>query len=621
MPIVMARNWWGVVYGSVCFVVLALAACRGGSSSVKAEDATVTAPNAVVDEAGRFLDAGAQVYRTNCQTCHGPTGKGDGPNNKVHNRPKVFASLDLNAIRTAIRDGVDDTRMIPFGDKLSRDEVLQVAMYVAYLARENIAPDREDRAKITKSGELAASISYPLQQFHPKEIVIPASIDELKPVVTKAFTEGRKIRVMGSRHSYNTAIVSSDLLISLKSFKNIELDPSGTVVRVGAGVTVAELQKFLVTKDKQIWGPPYEENVTVVGAFTTGSHGAHGTFGALYQSVTKLTVMTTAGEVVEIQDPAQLSAFRVSLGTLGIILDATLLVHDGTPMKQTVSCMDIEHLAQTHATYTKAFSYQIQLHTSVDIGCVVLMEPVAKVGTAESSLHESELGRWIEAGADFWTDTAERHPEAFLQLSERLKLRELHQRLRATFFIHKQEESPFKQPAVSPWLDGVDTLGGWQEDILEIELIIPEAHFATALRRLRDLGLGGEKQILPNMETRYIGQAKNAKAFLGQNTSGGIYYVSLETFVPYKEATEALIRYSNVVTKDIPASVHLGKGQFFARPPLDIIPAADLEAFLEMRKRFDPKNQLINQYVSDLFCKTAARQASKSPNWDFCNQP
>jgi mono/diheme cytochrome c family protein len=84
--------------------------------------------------------AGKQLYGKNCQRCHGPQGKGDGPDADPDNQE----DMDLTLARRAARnpDGVvfykawngrSKPKMPAFKDTLTKDQVWQIVTYVQTL--------------------------------------------------------------------------------------------------------------------------------------------------------------------------------------------------------------------------------------------------------------------------------------------------------------------------------------------------------------------------------------------------------------------------------------------------------------------------------------------------------
>ena len=86
------------------------------------------------------IAAGKQLYGKNCQRCHGPQAKGDGPDADPDNQQ----DMDLTVARRAARntDGVvfykvwngrSKPKMPAFKDELTKDQVWQIVSYVQTL--------------------------------------------------------------------------------------------------------------------------------------------------------------------------------------------------------------------------------------------------------------------------------------------------------------------------------------------------------------------------------------------------------------------------------------------------------------------------------------------------------
>ena len=86
------------------------------------------------------IAAGKQLFSKNCQRCHGPQGKGDGPDADPDNQQ----DMDLTVARRAARntDGVvfykvwngrSKPKMPTFKDTLTKDQVWQIVSYVQTL--------------------------------------------------------------------------------------------------------------------------------------------------------------------------------------------------------------------------------------------------------------------------------------------------------------------------------------------------------------------------------------------------------------------------------------------------------------------------------------------------------
>jgi mono/diheme cytochrome c family protein len=97
-------------------------------------------PAAIAND--RLLVRGHTIYQARCMSCHGPTGRGDGPIAKNLLGPPVGNLADTSwkhgdrpeQVTAVIAQGVKDTAMTAWGSVLDEPEIRAVAAYVYYLA-------------------------------------------------------------------------------------------------------------------------------------------------------------------------------------------------------------------------------------------------------------------------------------------------------------------------------------------------------------------------------------------------------------------------------------------------------------------------------------------------------
>jgi mono/diheme cytochrome c family protein len=88
----------------------------------------------------KAIAAGKQLFAKNCERCHGPGGKGDGPDAD----PDAMQDMDLTVARRANRnpDGIvfykvwngrKKPKMPAFKDELTKDQVWQIVAYAQTL--------------------------------------------------------------------------------------------------------------------------------------------------------------------------------------------------------------------------------------------------------------------------------------------------------------------------------------------------------------------------------------------------------------------------------------------------------------------------------------------------------
>jgi len=118
---------------------LALAACGGGSNAV------ATLAPVPADYAGKTnplgadaAAAGAEVFKTNCESCHGPLGKGDGPAGAALDpTPKDLSVLQVSAgddfLYWRINTGKEGTGMVAWKGTLTDEQIWQVVSFIRTL--------------------------------------------------------------------------------------------------------------------------------------------------------------------------------------------------------------------------------------------------------------------------------------------------------------------------------------------------------------------------------------------------------------------------------------------------------------------------------------------------------
>lgn len=123
---------------------LALSACGGGDSS-SAPQAIGTLESVPAEYAGMTnplgADAsaeGAKIFKTNCETCHGPQGYGDGPigeslDPKPQNLAKLQAAAADDYLYWRIAEGSPGTSMPPWKNILTGEQIWQIVAFIRTL--------------------------------------------------------------------------------------------------------------------------------------------------------------------------------------------------------------------------------------------------------------------------------------------------------------------------------------------------------------------------------------------------------------------------------------------------------------------------------------------------------
>ena len=122
--------------------VLLLAACGAPSKSSDSNARLATVP---ADYAGKKNPYGAEMapdgdklFQTNCQTCHGAQGHGDGPaGESLDPRPKNLAAfqptVDDDYLFWRISEGKPGTSMVAWKGVLTDDQIWKIVAFIRTL--------------------------------------------------------------------------------------------------------------------------------------------------------------------------------------------------------------------------------------------------------------------------------------------------------------------------------------------------------------------------------------------------------------------------------------------------------------------------------------------------------
>ncbi|MBD8702747.1 FAD-binding protein [Frigoribacterium sp. CFBP 13712] len=163
-------------------------------------------------------------------------------------------------------------------------------------------------------------------EYSTTDLRRPTTVDEVSDVVTSS----RRVKALGSRHSFNRVADTDGTLVSLDRLDvPIELDAEAGTVRVGAGTTHAVLAAELQRHGRALPNLASLPHISVAGAVQTGTHGSGVGNPALSASVAAVEIVRADGslEVVRRGDDA-FEASVVGLGALGVV---TALVLDTVP--------------------------------------------------------------------------------------------------------------------------------------------------------------------------------------------------------------------------------------------------------------------------------------------------
>ncbi len=159
------------------------------------------------------------------------------------------------------------------------------------------------------------------------EVLRPGDTAEVAEVLAAAARQGRRVRPIGSRHSFSAIGRPVDVAVDLSRItrvRHVDLEPGGPGgrVRVGGGITLHDLNATLDALGLALPNLGDIDAQTLTGALATGTHGTGVGLHTLASAVRALTLVTPDGTVHELRAGDELfDAARINLGALGIVTE------------------------------------------------------------------------------------------------------------------------------------------------------------------------------------------------------------------------------------------------------------------------------------------------------------
>ncbi|MCB9101846.1 MAG: FAD-binding protein [Anaerolineales bacterium] len=205
----------------------------------------------------------------------------------------------------------------------------------------------------------AGNYTYSAARWH-----YPTTVEQLQELVS----QGSKLRVLGSRHSFNDIADSPEDLISLERFDHIEpVDPERRTVTIAGGVRYGQLCRQLDREGYALPNLASLPHISVAGACATATHGSGDRNGNLATSVAAMELVTADGAVVVLardQHPDHFPGAVVGLGGLGVVTQLTLDVIPAFAVRQNVyENLPLARLAD-HFDAITASAYSVSLFTT-----------------------------------------------------------------------------------------------------------------------------------------------------------------------------------------------------------------------------------------------------------------
>jgi len=165
------------------------------------------------------------------------------------------------------------------------------------------------------------------QRCRPAKLVRPQTRDELAEALAEAAAAGERLSVAGAGHSFTETAMTDGTMVDVGALCGVlDADPGAGRVRVGAGTTIADLNRELDGLGLALENLGDIDHQTIAGAISTATHGTGARLGNISAQVEAVELVLADGSVRELDgsQPDLLRAARVGLGALGAISALTL---------------------------------------------------------------------------------------------------------------------------------------------------------------------------------------------------------------------------------------------------------------------------------------------------------
>ena len=218
--------------------------------------------------------------------------------------------------------------------------------------------DLTEKPMIETRRNWAGNYTYQAARIHQ-----PETVEQIQDLVIHS----RKLKALGTRHSFNDIADSPGDLVSLEHFtKILSLDPERLTVTVEAGVRYGDLARWLHEHGFALHNLASLPHISVAGACATATHGSGDRHGNLATAVSAIEIINGRGERVVLsheKDPEQLRGAVVGLGALGVVTQLTLNISPTFQMQQDVyKNLPLAEL-ESHYDQLTASIYSLSLFT------------------------------------------------------------------------------------------------------------------------------------------------------------------------------------------------------------------------------------------------------------------
>ena len=172
--------------------------------------------------------------------------------------------------------------------------------------------------------------------FTAPRLVNATTVDEVQRLVTDEARAGRRVRALGTRHSFNGIADSTGTLVTVTGLDpDPVLDELAQTVTVGSGTRYGVLAVWLERRGWALHNMGSLPHISVGGATATGTHGSGNANGVLSTAVRAIEYVAADGALLTArQGDADFEGLVVGLGAFGIVVRTTLAIEPSFQVRQ-----------------------------------------------------------------------------------------------------------------------------------------------------------------------------------------------------------------------------------------------------------------------------------------------
>src|ERR1700678_1523821 len=408
----------------------------------------------------------------------------------------------------------------------------------------------------------AGNIEYGTERLYPAN-----SLQKVRDYVKNE----NKLKVLGTRHSFNRIADSKDCFLSLQPMNEVvTIDSAARTVTVAGSTTYGQLAPYLDSHGLALHNLASLPHISVVGACITATHGSGEKNGNLSTAVSGLEIVTASADVLKlsrVRDGETFNGAVVGLGALGVITSITLGVQPSYKMRQYVYENLPFSVLQDHFDAIESSAYSVSLFTDWQ----------------KQHINEVWIKSRVEPDVEFHAT-----PEFF---GAKLATKDLH---------------PIAELSAENCTEQMGVPGTWYERLphfrmgftpsagkeLQTEYFVPRQHAVEAIlaiERLRD-------QVSPHLLISEI------RAIAADNLWMSPCYeqACVTIHFTWKQDWPAVSRLLPVIEKELApfnARPHWGK-LFTTSPAILRSVYKKMPEFVELSRRYDPQGKFRNEYLN-----------------------